>query len=49
MATLWKAIAQANEPVRMSTCMIVASQFVPKSRMATKNGPLGVLRVLDQR
>ncbi len=37
---LWNAIAQAKLPVRISTCMIVASPCVPNVCIALKNaGP----------
>ena len=40
MVTLWKAIAQANEPVRISTCMTSFRNTLPYCSMARKNGGL---------
>ena len=41
MATLWNAIAHANEPVRISTCMSVLRNSLPYCSIARKNGPSG--------
>ena len=41
MAALWKAIAHANEPVRMKTSITCTKNWLPYSPMATKNGPAG--------
>src|SRR5688572_23795812 len=41
IATLWNAMAQANEPVRIRTCIRVSSHCAPYWFIATKNGPSG--------
>ena len=43
MVTLWKAIAHANEPVRISTCMRSLKNTLPYCSMARKNGGLSAL------